>query len=117
MSYSYEPGRAVVDGVDLTIASGRTVAVVGATGAGKSTLLELMAGLVTPTHGTVAIEPGDTTLVFQEPFLFAESVRANVDLGAGASDADIHRALMAAQAHEFVDALPAGMDTLATCPL
>jgi ABC-type multidrug transport system fused ATPase/permease subunit len=112
VSYSYEPGRAVVDSVDLTIASGRTVAVVGATGAGKTTLLELMAGLVTPTHGTVAIEPGDTTMVFQEPFLFAESVRANVDLGAGASDAEIHRALMAAQAHEFVAALPARMDTV-----
>jgi ABC-type multidrug transport system fused ATPase/permease subunit len=112
VSYSYEPGRPVLDGVYLTIASGRTVAVVGATGAGKSTLLELMAGLMTPTHGTVAIEPGGHTLVFQEPFLFAESIRANVDLGAGASDADIRRALIAAQAHEFVDALPAGMDTV-----
>jgi len=50
--------------------------------------------------------------VFQEPFLFAESIRANVDLGAGASDADVRRALMAAQADEFVDALPAGMDTV-----
>ena len=112
VSYAYEPGRDVLDAVDVTIGSGRTVAVVGATGAGKSTLLELMAGLVTPTRGTVAVEPGTSTIVFQEPFLFAESIRANVDLGAGASDADVRRALAAAQADEFVDALPAGMDTV-----
>jgi ATP-binding cassette subfamily B protein len=112
VSYAYEPGRQVLDSVDLTVRSGRTVAVVGATGAGKTTLLQVIAGLLTPTVGRVAVEPGGRSLVFQEPFLFAESIRANVDLGAGASDAEVRQALAAAQADEFVDALPAGADTV-----
>ncbi len=112
VSYAYEPGRRVLDGVDLTVGSGRAVALVGPTGSGKTTLLQVIAGLFAPTAGTVAVEPGGRSLVFQEPFLFAGSIRANVDLGAGASDAEIRQALAAAQADEFVDALPAGPDAV-----
>jgi ABC-type multidrug transport system fused ATPase/permease subunit len=112
VSYAYEPGRRVLDGIDLTITPGRTVALVGATGAGKTTLLEVIAGLLAPTDGTVAVEPGGRSLVFQEPFLFAESIRENVDLGAGVSDTNVRRALAAAQADEFVESLPDGMNTV-----
>src|SRR4029450_5435197 len=82
VSYAYELGRRVLDGIDLTIRPGRTVARSGATGAGKTTLLEIIAGLLAPTDGTVAVEPGGRSLVFQEPFLFAGAIRETVGLGA-----------------------------------
>jgi ATP-binding cassette subfamily B protein len=109
--YAYG-GRDVLAGVDLTITEGRTVAVVGPTGAGKTTLLELMAGLLAPSSGTVAVEAGARSLVFQEPFLFADSIRANVDLNAVFSDTDVLQALAAAQARDFVAELPDGMHTI-----
>ena len=110
--FGYEPGRSVLAGVDLTIESGRTVAVVGPTGAGKSTLLQVIAGLLHPDAGTVRVEPGERCLVFQEPFLFADSIRGNVELGHDDSDDAFGRALRDAQAAEFVNALPDGADTV-----
>jgi len=110
--YSFDSERDVLAGVDLVIPEGRTVAVVGPTGAGKTTLLELMSGLLAPTAGTVAVESGVRSLVFQEPFLFAESIRANVDLNGTFTDAEVLRALAAAQADQFVAELPDGMHTI-----
>jgi ABC-type multidrug transport system fused ATPase/permease subunit len=110
--FGYEPGRDELRGVDLQVASGRTVAVVGPTGSGKSTLLEIVAGLLAPTSGTVAVQPGEHCLVFQEPFLFADSVRDNVDLGGTATDGEVRRALELAQATAFVDELPHGLHTV-----
>jgi ATP-binding cassette, subfamily B, bacterial len=110
--YAFDGGRDVLADVDLDIPAGRTVAVVGPTGAGKSTLLEIMAGLLAPTTGSVAVEAGVRSLVFQEPFLFGESIRANIDLHDDLTDDEIRRALAAAQADEFVDELPDGMHTL-----
>jgi ABC-type multidrug transport system fused ATPase/permease subunit len=112
VSYAFTDGREVLRHVDLWIPTGRTVAVVGPTGGGKSTLLAVMAGLLSPTNGTVAVEQGARALVFQEPFLFGGSVRDNVDVDGSLDDAAVERALDTAQAHEFVAALPAGMDTL-----
>jgi ABC-type multidrug transport system fused ATPase/permease subunit len=111
LRYSYEPERAVLDGVDLTIRSGRTVAVVGPTGGGKTTLVEVIAGLLTPDAGTVAVEPGERCLVFQEPFLFADSIRDNVELGRSDDDITFESALDGAQADTFVAELPDGADT------
>jgi ABC-type multidrug transport system fused ATPase/permease subunit len=110
--FSYEPGRAVLVGVDLQLAAGRTVAVVGPTGAGKTTLLQLIDGLVGPDAGTIAVEPGTRAMVFQEPFLFAESIRENVLLGLEVSDRRLRDALELAQAAGFVDELPQGVDTV-----
>jgi ABC-type multidrug transport system fused ATPase/permease subunit len=110
--FGYEPGRSVLAGVDLTIESGRTVAVVGPTGAGKSTLLQVIAGLLHPDGGTVRVEPGERCLVFQEPFLFADSIRGNVELGRDDADDVFARALRDAQAAEFVNSLPDGPDTV-----
>ena len=63
----------------LDVAAGRIVAVVGPTGAGKSTLVELVAGLLAPTSGTVAVGAGAAAVVFQEAFLFAGTIRHNLD--------------------------------------
>ena len=90
-------GHRVLDGVNLAVAPGETVALVGATGAGKSTLLEAVAGLVGPDRGSIRlggvprseIDPDElhraVALVFQETFLFAGSVAENV---AGPEDPD-----------------------------
>jgi ABC-type multidrug transport system fused ATPase/permease subunit len=110
--YAYDEGRDVLSGVDLTVAPGRMVAVVGATGAGKTTLLQVIAGLLEPSAGTVAVEPGVRSLVFQEPFLFAGTIRENVALGSGAATEAVLAALDAAQARDFVDILPGRLDTV-----
>jgi ATP-binding cassette subfamily B protein len=109
--FSHEPERAVLDDVDLVIPSGRTVAVVGPTGSGKTTLLHVMAGLLSPERGTVAVEGGQRALVFQEPFLFGGSIRDNIELGRTDDDETMVRVLDAARAIEFVDELADGVDT------
>jgi ABC-type multidrug transport system fused ATPase/permease subunit len=112
VTFRYEDGRDELRGVELEVVRGRAVAVVGPTGSGKSTLLEVVAGLLQPHTGVVAVEPGEHCIVFQEPFLFAETIRENVVLGAGFDDAAVWRALELAQAATFVAALPQGIDTV-----
>lgn len=97
--------------VSLRIEKGRTVAIVGETGCGKTTLLHLIAGLVPATSGTVACGTRRVGLVFQEAFLFAESLRYNLALGAPIADAALEQALRVACAHEFVDELGVSFDT------
>ncbi|MEY3482546.1 MAG: hypothetical protein RLZ40_589, partial [Actinomycetota bacterium] len=90
---------------------GRTVAVVGATGSGKTTLLHVIAGLVAVDSGTVRLGTTRVGLVFQEAFLFAESLRYNLTLGADVPEERIRRALRTAAAEQFVDELGVGLDT------
>ena len=113
----------VLDGVTFSVAPGRTVAVVGATAAGKSTLTTLLFRLVDPDHGRISIDGVDirdlrkgavadvAALVPQQAFLFDDTVRGNVTLGAAVSDEAVWAALRTAQADGFVAALPAGLDT------
>ncbi len=112
VTFAYEAGRAVLDGLDLTLPAGRTIAMVGPTGAGKTTLLSLIDGLIGPQVGTVSVEAGPRAMVFQEPFLFAESIRENVLLGLDVPDRALRDALELAQAAGFVDELPHGVDTV-----
>ncbi len=125
--------RRVLDGVTLRVRAGERVALVGATGSGKSTLLETVMGLNEASHGAIrlsgvdlgSIHPDElhqaAALVFQEAFLFADSVAENVDLrssgASGASGAsvaaaaprrDIAAALDTAAASDFVARLPDG---------
>jgi ABC-type multidrug transport system fused ATPase/permease subunit len=108
---SHDGDRSVLCGVSASIASGRTVAVVGATGSGKTTLVHTLAGLVPPTRGRVRVPVDSMALVLQEPFLLASSIRDNVALGAALGDDDIAFALGAAEA-AFVHELPDGLDTV-----
>ena len=112
-----------LDGVDLTVAPGRTVAVVGPTGAGKSTLASLVVRLLELTAGTVRYDGVDiatlragevsqaAALVPQGTFLFDDTVRGNVTLGEDIDDAAVEAALRLAQAWDFVQRLPRGLDT------
>ncbi|TKJ16621.1 ABC transporter ATP-binding protein [Blastococcus sp. CCUG 61487] len=113
----------VLDGVDLVVEPGETVALVGATGSGKTTLTALVGRLQDVTAGRVTLDGFDVrdlplaqlrdvvATAFEEATLFSMSVRENLTLGRpGATDADIAEALHVAQA-EFVHDLPWGLDT------
>ncbi|WP_436318590.1 thiol reductant ABC exporter subunit CydD [Streptomyces nodosus] len=121
------PGRSsdAVSKVSLTVEPGETVALVGPSGAGKSTLLNLLLGFVSPTEGQVRIGEVDlasadlaewrsrVAWVPQRPHLCAGTVAENVRLARpDADDTAVRRALADAGALEFVDALPAGADTV-----
>jgi ATP-binding cassette, subfamily B, bacterial len=125
VSFGYERERPVLHGVSLAAASGDVIAIVGATGAGKSTLAALVPRLVDPDAGRVLIDGHDVrdvqvaslraqvAVVLQEPFLLPLSVAENIAVGRpGATRTDIERAAHAANAHEFIAALPQGYDTI-----
>jgi len=119
------PGdRLALDDVDLVVAPGETLALVGATGAGKSTFAKLVARFYDPTLGRVLIDGHDLRdvtyeslrsqlgIVQQEPFLFAGTVRSNIAFGAPeASEEEIEAAARAVGAHELITALEHGYDT------
>jgi ABC-type multidrug transport system fused ATPase/permease subunit len=121
--FEYEEGTPVLSGVELDLEPGRVVAVVGATGAGKSTLTSLLTRLVDPASGRVLVDEVDVrdlthgslaehvAVVPQSTFLFDDSVRENVTLGADVPDDDVWAALRTVQADGFVSALPRGLDT------
>ena len=111
VQYSHDAVRPVINGVDLVIPAGRTVAIVGSTGAGKTTLLHLMAGLIESQHGVVAVPEQGCTLVFQEPFMLGGTIRENIALGRDVSDAEVQRALSVAEA-EFVNEMSDGVNTI-----
>ena len=116
---------AVLDGIDLHIRPGETLALVGGTGCGKTTLTALVPRLHDATGGRILLDGEDITLMprerlrelvsvaFEEPTLFSASVGENVLMGAGtaAGGPELRRALGVAQAEGFVDALPEGAAT------
>ncbi len=98
--------------VTMTLPAGSITALVGPTGSGKTTLADLAAGLVAPTSGTIAITPGARSIVFQEAFLLAGTVRDNVEFGTAMTDDDIWEALRIAAADDFVRSLPNQLETV-----
>ncbi|WP_214104467.1 ABC transporter ATP-binding protein [Acrocarpospora catenulata] len=123
VTYGYDPELPVLRGVTFTAEPGRTVAVVGPTGSGKSTLTQLLGRLIDPDAGAVLVDgvdlrelargevSGSVALVPQATFLFDDSVRGNITLGAGLPDEQVWAALRLAQADGFISALPEALDT------
>jgi ABC-type multidrug transport system fused ATPase/permease subunit len=117
--YGAEP---VLDGLELSLAPGEVVALVGATGTGKSTLCHLLAQLHEPDAGTIRLGGVDlavaeatsvrrsVALAFQEAFLFAATVRENLALGEPVPEDELAWAVEQARAQRFVARLPAGLD-------
>ncbi|MDH4119224.1 MAG: ABC transporter ATP-binding protein/permease [Acidimicrobiia bacterium] len=113
-----------ISSISLDIPPRSTVALVGPTGSGKSTIAYLLVRLFDPDQGRVCLDgqglldldrgeiPRHTALVFQEPFLFDDTVRANITLGADYDDEAVQRAATLALAHGFVSSLPQGYDTI-----
>ncbi|WP_447001893.1 ABC transporter ATP-binding protein [Saccharothrix isguenensis] len=117
-------GRAAVRDFTLSVAPGETIALVGPSGAGKSTVLNLLIGFIRPTSGRILLDGVDMagldlrtyrrfiSVVPQEPILFDGTVRENVAFGMpDADDAAIRAALRDANALDFVDHLPDGLET------
>jgi ATP-binding cassette subfamily B protein len=122
--FGYGDGPEVLHGIDLDVAAGTTVALVGHTGAGKSTIAKLLARFYDPREGRIAIDGHDLRdvtqeslrrqlgIVPQEGFLFAGTVHDNVAFGTpGATREDVVRAAETVGAHEFVERLEDGYDT------
>jgi ATP-binding cassette subfamily B protein len=126
VSFRYgEEGRPSLAEVDLDVAPGSRLAVVGGTGSGKSTLAALVPRLYRPSAGRVLLDGHDVAdltldslraavgIVHQEPVLFSASLRDNVAFGRPqASDEEVLDALAAAAARDVVEALPEGLDTM-----
>lgn len=126
VSFTY-PGaeRPAIDALDLRIAPGETLALVGASGAGKTTFVDLLARFVDVGAGRIAIDGHDLrdlklddwtamyAMVGQSPFLFHATVRENIAYGKhGATQAEIEAAARAAFIHDFIASLPQGYDTI-----
>ena len=124
-SFEYSPGRPVLQDIELDVPAGRTVALIGHTGSGKTTLTSLVARFYDVSSGRVAVDGVDVRdvtltslrgaigLISQDPFLFSDTVRANIAFGvADATDEEVEAAARAAQAHEFIERLPDGYDTV-----
>jgi len=125
VSFSYVSGVSVLADVDLQIAAGERVVVIGGSGAGKSTLATLLVGMHRPDAGYVEIAGHRldrldaarrarlVAMVAQEPYVFSRSICDNVRLARpDAAIADVHDALHAVDAHDWVGALPEGIDTI-----
>ena len=122
--FGYDPERPVLEGLDIAVAAGQTVALVGHTGAGKSTIIKLLARFYDPQAGRILIDGTDVrrvtqhslrdqiAIVPQEGFLFNGTIHENIAFGRpDATRAEVAAAAREVGADAFIDDLPEGYDT------
>jgi ATP-binding cassette subfamily B protein len=125
VGFEYLEGHPVLEGVTLDVPPGRTIALIGQTGSGKTTLTSLVPRFYDTTAGRVLVDGVDVRevklaslrhavgVISQDPFLFSASVRENITFGApDLPDEEVARIARLAQAHEFIERLPDGYDTI-----
>lgn len=124
VTFGYRRGQPILNGIDLDVPAGSSLAIVGESGAGKSTLLSMIAGLYLPESGRVLVDDipvdeaalprvrGVTGVVFQQPHLFAATVDENIRMGRWqATREDVREAAKRAHADDFISRLPDGYET------
>jgi ABC-type multidrug transport system fused ATPase/permease subunit len=125
VDFEYMEGRPTLEDIDLDVPAGRTIALIGHTGSGKTTLTSLVPRFYDVTGGRVLVDGVDVRdlelqalrraigVIPQDPFLFSATVRENITFGAPLlGDDEVVRIARLAQAHEFVERLPDGYDTV-----
>lgn len=125
VSFSYTPNTRLIQDFNFACAPGETVAIVGQTGAGKSTLINLLMGFYPLDSGRITLDGVDMNaytksswrqhfgMVLQEPWLFDDTLRANLTYGRPeASDEEIYAALKETYMYEYVTRLPEKLDTV-----
>src|SRR5437868_6943999 len=125
VSFEYLPDRPVLQDLQLDVEPGTTLALIGHTGSGKTTLASLIPRFYDVTAGSVLVDGVDVRdwalvdlrgaigVIAQDPFLFSTTVRENIAFGRPElSDEDVERVARLAQAHEFVEQLPQGYETV-----
>ncbi|WP_051187119.1 ABC transporter ATP-binding protein [Nocardia tenerifensis] len=130
VTFGFDPEQPVLRELDLTVRPGETVAIIGPAGSGKTTLSLLLPRFYTPDSGAIRLfgdssDPVDLArlraaelrgaigVVFDDPFLFSDTIAANIAIGRPeATDAEIRAAAKSAAADDFIDELPDGYDTV-----
>src|SRR5438552_1232651 len=125
VGFEYLTARPVLEDVDLDVPPGRTIALIGHTGSGKTTLTSLVPRFYDVTAGRVTIDGADVRdvklrslrreigVISQDTFLFSPTVRENITFGApDLSNDEVEHVARLAQAHEFVERLPQGYETV-----
>jgi len=125
VEFGYDRERQVLEDIDLDVAPGRIVALIGRTGSGKTTLASLVPRFYDATAGRVLLDGHDVRdvqrrslrsaigVISQDPFLFSASVRDNIAFGLPSAPHEaVEAAARAAQAHEFIEELPQQYDTV-----
>lgn len=121
--FEYEQNRPALQGIDLSVQAGETVALVGHTGSGKSTIINLLCRFYDPVQGRVCIDGHDIRdvrleslrsqigIVLQDTFIFSGTIRDNIRFGRlDATDEEVELAARAVRAHDFIERLPGGYD-------
>jgi ATP-binding cassette subfamily B protein len=125
VTFGYDPARPVLHDIDLVLEPGKTVALIGHTGSGKTSLASLIPRFYDVQIGSVSIDGADVRdvkldslraeigVIAQDPFLFSATVRENLTFGRpDATDEEVEEAARRAQAHDFIEQLPNGYDTV-----
>jgi ABC-type multidrug transport system fused ATPase/permease subunit len=123
VSFAYD-GHPVLTDINFDVEPNESIALVGSTGSGKSTLAELLVRLSDPVTGTIRLGGvdlrevstkelrGTASVVFQESFLFATTILENITLERRVTRAEVERVARLAQAHDFIERLPHGYETV-----